>query len=111
MLRELGAIVIEAGSGGAALDILDRETRIDAMIIDFAMPGMNGAEVAHRVQSIRPAMPILFVTGFADRAALEGVSETSIIGKPFIDDEFATKVRLALESNASRNVVRLRRRN
>jgi CheY-like chemotaxis protein len=110
MLRELGYSVIEAGSGGAALDTLDRERKIDLMIIDFAMPGMNGAEVAHRVQELRPTMPILFVTGFADRAALEGVSEVYIIGKPFIDDELAIKVRMALESSVSSKVVRLRRR-
>jgi signal transduction histidine kinase len=110
MLRELGCEVIEAGSGGGALDMLDREAKVDLMIVDFAMPGMNGAEVAHRVQEIRPTMPILFVTGFADRAALEGVSDSCIIGKPFVDDELVTKVRLALESNVSQRAVRLRRR-
>jgi signal transduction histidine kinase len=110
MLRELGCEVIEAGSGGGALDMLDREAKVDLMIVDFAMPGMNGAEVAHRVQDIRPSIPILFVTGFADRAALEGVSDACIIGKPFVDDELVTKVRLALESHVSQKVVRLRRR-
>ena len=110
MLRELGYVVIEAGSGGAALDTLERETKIDLIIIDFAMPGMNGAEVAHRVQALRPKLPILFVTGFADRAALEGVSEAHIVGKPFMDDELAVKVRLALETDVSQKVVQLRRR-
>jgi signal transduction histidine kinase/ActR/RegA family two-component response regulator len=110
LLQDFGYLVIEAGSGGAALDILDREQKIDLMVIDFAMPGMNGAEVARRVQDIRPTMPILFITGFANQAALEGVSEAFIIGKPFVDDELAAKVRVALESSVSSKVVRLRRK-
>jgi CheY-like chemotaxis protein len=109
ILKELGCMVIEAGSGGAALDLLDRES-IDLMIIDFAMPGMNGAEVAHRVQAMRPTLPILFVTGFADRTALEGVSEAYIVGKPFVDDELAIKARMAIETSGSSKVVRLRRK-
>ena len=54
---------------------------------DFAMPGMSGAEVARRAHTTRRALPILFVTGYADRAALEGVSDAQIIGKPFVDTE------------------------
>jgi DNA-binding response OmpR family regulator len=61
------------------------------------------------VQVKRPAIPILFVTGFADRAALAGVGEDHIIGKPFVDDELAHKVRSALaERGGQGNVVRLR---
>src|SRR4029078_5892333 len=109
LLRDLGYEVIEAGSGGAALDMLDRERGVDLMLIDFAMPGMNGAEVARHVTSKRPGLPVLFVTGFSDRGALEGVSEAYIVGKPFIDDELATKVRNALAEGTRGNVVRLRR--
>jgi CheY-like chemotaxis protein len=64
---------------------------------------MSGAEVARRIQARRPAIPILFVTGFADRAALAGVSETHIIGS-----ELAEKVGLALRGEVGANVVRLR---
>jgi FixJ family two-component response regulator len=74
------------------------------MLIDFAMPGMSGAEVARRVETTRPALPILFVTGYADRAALEGVSEA----KPFVDTELHEKVRTALARRAPGKVVRLR---
>ena len=108
MLRELGHVVMEAGSGGAALDIIEREPKLDLIVIDFAMPGMNGAELARRVKAKRPAMPILFVTGFADRTALSDVSEARIIGKPFVGDEFAHKVHAALD-DTTENVVQLRR--
>jgi signal transduction histidine kinase len=96
MLRELGYRVHEAGSGGAALDVLAHEPRIDLMLVDFAMPGMSGADVARRAQRTNPHMPTLFITGFADRAALAGVNESHIIGKPFRRHELAHKVRVAL---------------
>jgi signal transduction histidine kinase/ActR/RegA family two-component response regulator len=109
ILRELGYATVEAGSGGAALDVLEREPSIALILVDFAMPGMNGAEVARQVQARRPTLPILFVTGFADRSALAGVSEAHIIGKPFVADELGDKVRAALTGGAAENVVRLRR--
>ena len=88
--------------------MLERVSNIDLVLIDFAMPGMSGAEVARRVKVKRPVIPILFVTGFADRAALAGVSEAHIIGKPFIGSELAEKVALALRGELRTNVVRLR---
>src|SRR5262249_5393827 len=75
MLQELGYGTIEAGSGGAALELIETQPEIDLVLVDFAMPGMNGAELARQVCIKRPALPILFITGYADRAALAGVSE------------------------------------
>jgi CheY-like chemotaxis protein len=109
MLHELGYRVLEAGSGGAALDLIEREAGIDLIIVDFAMPGMNGADVARHVRAKRPTLPVLFVTGFADRTALAGVSEKRVISKPFVDGELADKVRLALAEGVSDKVVQLRR--
>jgi signal transduction histidine kinase len=108
ILHDLGYEVVEAGSGGAALDLLDRDPEIALALIDFAMPGMSGAEVARRLRIKRPALPILFVTGFADRAALAGVRESEIIGKPFVNDELAEKVRATLATGQATNVVRLK---
>jgi signal transduction histidine kinase/ActR/RegA family two-component response regulator len=108
ILHDHGYRVLEGGSGGAALDLIEREPQIDLLIADFAMPGMNGAELARLAQAKRPTLPVLFVTGFADRTALAGVSEARIVSKPFVDDELAHKVRLALAESASSNVVRLR---
>jgi DNA-binding response OmpR family regulator len=79
-----------------------REPKIDLMLIDFAMPGMSGADVARNVHTTKPAMPTLFITGCADHRALRGVGETHIIGKPFTPDELAYKVCAALaESGGS----------
>ena len=109
ILHDLGYRVLEAGSGGAALDLLEREPQIDLLIVDFAMPGMNGAELARLAQAKRPTLPVLFVTGFADRTALAGVSEARIVSKPFVDDELASKVRFCLAGGASEKIVRFRR--
>jgi signal transduction histidine kinase len=92
MLRDLGYEVFEAGSGGGAFELLDRERVIDLIVMDFAMPGMNGAEVARQARISRPTIPILFITGFADRGAISGIDGAQIIGKPFSRDELADKI-------------------
>ena len=102
ILEEIGYVVLKAGSGGAALDLLDQHTKIDLMLLDFAMPGMSGVEVARQIHQKAPALPILFVTGYADKTALADVGEERIIKKPFIGDELITKVNTALIKGARR---------
>jgi CheY-like chemotaxis protein len=112
ILRELGHVVIEVGSGGGALDLLDRNAHIDFVILDFAMPGMNGMEVARQVRTKVPSRPVIFVTGYADTSALEDIDDTQIVRKPFIGNELADKVQFALANRAStssRKIVTLRR--
>ncbi|HET9160059.1 MAG TPA: response regulator [Caulobacteraceae bacterium] len=96
ILQQMGYRVIEAGSGGAALEELDKNTAIDLMVLDFAMPGMNGAEVAREARARRPKLPILFVTGYADIAALSDPGEEGVLRKPFREDELAAKLRTVL---------------
>ena len=112
MLRELGYVVLEVGSGGAALDFLGGESNIDLVLLDFAMPGMNGMEVARQVHSKFPTIPVLFITGYVDQAVLADIGEARIIKKPFVGDELATKVHAALVKSSSRSggkVLPLRR--
>jgi signal transduction histidine kinase len=108
MLAELGHTVTVAGSGGAALDRLQHDPSINLALIDYAMPGMSGTEVARQMHSKRPLLPVLYVTGYVDRAALAGVSEAQIIRKPFQQSELAEKIRDALTQGPTGNVVRLR---
>jgi signal transduction histidine kinase len=96
ILEDLGYVLLKVGSGGAALDLLDRQPNVDLVLLDFAMPGMSGVEVARQVQLNHPAIPILFVTGYADKNALRDVGEERIIKKPFIGEELAKKVNAAL---------------
>jgi PAS domain S-box-containing protein len=98
MLRDAGHIVIEAGSGGAALERLERgEPRIDLLIADLAMPGMSGFELARAARLDRPDLPILFVTGFADIARSEEGAHQAVLQKPFRAEELTAKVAEALD--------------
>ncbi|MFN3932685.1 MAG: response regulator [Brevundimonas sp.] len=92
LLADLGYNVVEAGSGGAALDLFERHDEISAVVLDFAMPGMNGADLARELRARRPRVPILFATGYADAEALMGVGDHQIVHKPFVQAELARKL-------------------
>lgn len=112
ILRDLGHVVIDVGSGGGALDLLDQKAQIDLVILDFAMPGMNGMEVARQVRAKVPSRPVIFVTGYADTSALGDIDQTQIVRKPFIENELADKVQFALSNragNSSSKIIPLRR--
>ncbi|MGF1549898.1 MAG: response regulator [Sphingomonadaceae bacterium] len=83
-LEALGYDVICAASGQVALRLL-AQTKPDLLILDFAMPEMNGAEVAQRVAQTHPDLPIIFATGYADSAALEKAvgPGAAVLRKPF----------------------------
>ena len=103
ILEDFGYVVLKAGSGGGALDLLEgRQSNVELVLLDFAMPGMSGLEVARQVQLKYPAIPILFVTGYADKNALRDVGDERIIKKPFIGQELAEKVNAALVKSIPR---------
>jgi CheY-like chemotaxis protein len=66
MLEDLGHRVIGANSGQHALDILRSEQQIDLMMTDHVMPGMTGIELAAASRQVRPSLPILLATGYAE---------------------------------------------
>jgi CheY-like chemotaxis protein len=102
MLATLGYQVIEARSGDEALEILQRsDQRIDIMLVDFAMPGMNGVETAQRAATIRPDLPILLSTGYADAAGLSGeAGRGRILRKPFRQVDLGAKIADALAARS-----------
>lgn len=83
-LAELGHRVTQAADGPSALAALGAEIP-DVMLLDFAMPGMNGAELAREMHLRWPSLPIVFISGFADTQAIESVegADASILRKPF----------------------------
>jgi signal transduction histidine kinase/CheY-like chemotaxis protein len=84
LLAALGHRVVEAPDGPAALALLSKSSP-DVMLVDFAMPGMNGAELAAAARAKWPGLPIVFASGYADIAQVETAvgCETPIIRKPF----------------------------
>ncbi len=89
-LRDCGYRVLEAASGREALDLLE-ENKADLLLVDFAMPGMNGAEMVGRARLMDPALRVVFMTGYANVDALSVYSPPQdILRKPF---RFATLTR------------------
>jgi PAS domain S-box-containing protein len=82
LLEDLGHRVISAASGAMALELFVSEPDIDLVITDMAMPQMNGAQLAHAIRIIRPNVPIILATGYAER--LEGfAAHLPRLPKPF----------------------------
>ena len=95
-VRQFGCRVVEAASGAAALECLAEVDGIVAVVADFAMPGMNGAEFAAAAAARGFAHPVLFVTGYADLSALGTTPETRILLKPYAAADLQNKLRIAL---------------
>jgi len=99
-LEMLGYAVAEASHGQEGLDRLDAEPPA-LLIVDFAMPGMNGAEVALAVRARAPGLPIILATGYADMDAVDKVIDPScVLRKPFQIDDLERAVRGALAVKA-----------
>jgi CheY-like chemotaxis protein len=101
VLGELGYQAIEAGDGIKGLEILRSKRRIDLLVTDIGLPGLNGRQMADGARVHRPDLKILFMTGYAENAALaSGFLEPgmSMITKPFAMDVLAGRIREIIES-------------
>jgi len=99
-LADLGYDISEAADLATALAALNAQAP-HLLIVDFAMPGTNGAEVAVAARRKYPSLPILFVSGYSDSSALEAaVGDATLLRKPFRPIELAAAVRSVLEFSA-----------
>jgi PAS domain S-box-containing protein len=93
--------ILEAGDGPSALKILESNRRIDLMITDVGLPGgMNGRQVADAARMLRKDLKVLFITGYAENAAIgNGHLDPGmeILAKPFAMSTLANKVREMIE--------------
>jgi nitrogen-specific signal transduction histidine kinase/CheY-like chemotaxis protein len=101
MLEDLGHDVIEANSGDRALEILRDSRPVDLLVTDYSMPRMNGAQLAAAAREIRPELPILLATGYAE---LPGGSALGLprIGKPYQQDQLAAEIVKVLTAGSNR---------
>jgi CheY-like chemotaxis protein len=101
VLSEAGYTVLEAKDGPSGLRMLQREARIDLLITDVGLPGgMNGRQVADAARVTRPDLKVLFVTGFAENAAVGNghlPGGMTVITKPFLVADLASKVSEIIE--------------
>ncbi|MET3926982.1 ATP-binding protein [Devosia sp. 2618] len=91
MVEDLGHTAIEAYSGKQALEILASGKQIDALITDYAMPGMTGVELADKARALFPDLPILLATGYAD---LPSGTTTDLprLSKPYQQADLAAQI-------------------
>lgn len=95
VLEDMGYATIEASDGPIALKVLQSEARIDLLITDVGLPGLNGRQVADAARRHRPELKVLFITGYADSAVLSHhhlEPGMQVLTKPFSMDELANRV-------------------
>jgi signal transduction histidine kinase/CheY-like chemotaxis protein len=90
-LETLGYRVFGAHGGRAAIDLVERDVSLDLVLIDIAMPEVNGVEAVQAILEKRPALPFLYMTGYVGPMKLDP-SEHRVVKKPFTIAELAAKV-------------------
>jgi signal transduction histidine kinase/DNA-binding response OmpR family regulator len=96
ILRELGYKVLEAVDAETALQILEGTDRIDLLFTDVVLPGKNGRILADSAKLLRPALRVLFTTGYSRNAIVHQGrldADVHLISKPFTFDQLAARVR------------------
>ncbi len=85
VLREAGYATTVASDGPEALEVASRMEEFDILVTDVMMPQMTGDELARRLRAQRPALKVLYLTGFSDRLFKEKVTlwaDEAFLDKP-----------------------------
>jgi PAS domain S-box-containing protein len=103
VLDELGYTAIEAANGAAGLLLLQSDARIDLVVTDVGLPGgINGRQMADAARAVRPALKVLFITGYAETAAIgQGQLDPGmqVLTKPFAMDVLALRIKTLIGSS------------
>ena len=94
LLEDLGHIVTQAGDGPEMLELLKKDPAgFDLIISDYAMPRLSGADVVHQAREIRPEMPAILITGYADsRSIARRPDDVHVLAKPFTTDQMCSAI-------------------
>jgi PAS domain S-box-containing protein len=104
-LQKSGFEVVRADSGEAALTVLTGNQRFDVLVSDYAMPGLNGAELVAECRLIQPHLPALIITGFAAiGAAHAGPEGVEVLHKPFDRHALIDTLLRVMDGAASRQL-------
>jgi len=104
LLKELGYLAHEAADASAALPLLESDLRVDLLVTDVGLPGMNGRQLAEIARQHRPGLKVLFMTGYAQKAAeRQGFLEDGMdmVAKPFSIEVLANKIREMINQTPS----------
>ncbi|AXJ05315.1 hybrid sensor histidine kinase/response regulator [Pseudomonas fluorescens] len=102
LLKELGYRAHEAEDAKGALPLLESDLRVDLLVTDVGLPGMNGRQMAEIARQHRPGLKVLFMTGYAQKAAeRQGFLEDGMdmVAKPFSIEQLAGKIRTMISQN------------
>jgi signal transduction histidine kinase/CheY-like chemotaxis protein len=115
-LGTLGYDIVQAANGRAAIDLLegDAAAGVEVLLVDYAMPGISGAEVIRAARLAYPELPAVLMTGYADADGLGGdLRDMVLLKKPFRLHELEEALDSALlpraRRHASSNVISLDR--
>jgi PAS domain S-box-containing protein len=100
VLQELGYRALEAADGLSGLRILQSRMRIDLLVTDVGLPGLNGRQLADHARETRPDLKVLFITGYAENATLaSGFLDPGMemITKPFAVEALTTRIRTMIQ--------------
>jgi CheY-like chemotaxis protein len=105
LLRYQGHKVIEASDGPEALALLETDRDCcDLLITDYAMPHVSGAEVIRKARQIRPGLPAIITTGYADAQSIARRPEdVAVIAKPFSPEQLEAAIGEAVPLSISRS--------
>jgi signal transduction histidine kinase/CheY-like chemotaxis protein len=95
-LETLGYNMLAAENGAAALDLLARSGPVDLLVVDMAMPGMNGVELIRRARERQADLRAMLVTGYADVSAFAPAESDLVLQKPYRLERLAENVTAAL---------------
>jgi CheY-like chemotaxis protein len=97
MLMDLGHSVLEAPSAAHAIKLLETDAQFDVMITDYAMPGMTGLDLATRAKQLKPKLPIVLATGYAELPPHASIGFPRL-DKPYTQGQLAHALNVATRS-------------
>ena len=101
-----GFVVRKTASGDDALAIIASEPRIEVLVTDFAMPGLNGAELIAQATQIRPDLKTLVMTGYLNAGGLNAApSQTAVLAKPFRRAALINMVRSLFDASEAKTMA------
>lgn len=100
MVSDLGYRALEANSGAQALEVIAQEGKIDLLITDYSMPGMNGVDLARAARTAVPQIAIVVATGYAEVPGDPDFPLTRI-AKPYSQADLAAGIEKALAGRSS----------
>jgi PAS domain S-box-containing protein len=104
VLERAGYTVLSAENGRKALDVLDDHPGLDLILSDLVMPDMGGRELARRLRTARPELPVLFMSGY-DEDQIQDAEGADFLAKPFTPAVLTGRVAAALADDAPKNTA------